>query len=80
MNRKKVTVGKKAFADQKLACKFFKIEYGTFRTRLRLGFSIKDALTKRNKNENSVIVNGVKYKNRFAAGRKLKISNATVTF
>ena len=79
MNKKKVIVEGITFEDQTKACKKIKIKYGTFRTRLRLGLSIKDALTKRNKNENSVIVNGIKYKNRFTASRKLKISRATVT-
>ena len=79
MNKKKVIVEGITFEDQKKACKYFKIKYGTFRTRLRLGFSIKDALTKRKKNENSVIVNGIKYKNRFIASRRLKISKNTVT-
>lgn len=78
MNRKKVTVGKKTFVDQKLACKFFKIKHATFRTRLRLGFSIKDALTKKNTHENPIFINGIKYKNRSRAGKKFKISKDTV--
>lgn len=78
MNKIKIKIQGKEFKSMKLACKFFNIGYGTFRSRLREGFSIEKALTQKLKNINPITINNKRYINRATAAKALGINSNTV--
>ena len=78
MRKIKIKIKSKEFDSMKSACKFYKIKYMTFRTRLSYGYSVEQALTKELKNNKQVVIGSKKFKNRATAARELGINPNTV--